>query len=44
MGITTEIFNNIRFIKSNAWEKYYFNKLNRSRNEELRKLQKVNVL
>lgn len=44
MKITTEIFNNIRFIKSNAWEKYYFNKLNRSRNVELDKLKKVNIL
>lgn len=44
MKITTEIFGNIRFIKSNAWEKYYFNKLNRSRNEELDVLKNVNYL
>jgi|JI6StandDraft_1071083.scaffolds.fasta_scaffold233198_1 ABC-type bacteriocin/lantibiotic exporter with double-glycine peptidase domain len=32
MKATTEIFNLIRFIKVNAWEKYFFKKLNRARN------------
>lgn len=31
MKITNEIFNQIRFVKANAWEKYFFNKLNRAR-------------
>jgi ABC-type bacteriocin/lantibiotic exporter with double-glycine peptidase domain len=32
MKTTTEIFNLIRFIKVNAWEKYFFKKLNNIRN------------
>lgn len=43
MNITNEIFNQIRFIKANAWEKYFFNKLNRARNLELSKLQRVSL-
>lgn len=27
MKITTEVFNNIKFIKVNAWEEYFYNKL-----------------
>jgi ABC-type bacteriocin/lantibiotic exporter with double-glycine peptidase domain len=32
MKVATEIFNLIRFIKVNAWEKYFFKKLNQARN------------
>lgn len=35
---TTEIFNNIRFIKSSAWEKYFLNKVSQDRKAELTQL------
>lgn len=41
MKSATEIFNLIRFIKANAWEKYFFKKLNKARNEELKQIKKV---
>lgn len=43
MKITTEIFNLIRFIKVNAWEKYFFKKLNNARNEELGHIRKTSL-
>jgi len=43
MKTTTEIFNQIRFIKVNAWEKYFFKKLNRVRNEELGHIRKTSL-
>lgn len=43
MKATTEIFNLIRFIKVNAWEKYFFKKLNRVRNEELGHIKRTSI-
>lgn len=31
MKVATEIFDQIRFIKVNAWEKYFFNRLDKAR-------------
>lgn len=35
MKITNEVFNNIKFIKVNAWEEYFYDKLINRRNEEI---------
>lgn len=35
---TNEIFNLIRFIKMNAWEEYFYDRLDRARNAELRQV------
>lgn len=35
MKISTEIFNAIKFIKSNAWEEYFYDKLDNKRKNEL---------
>ncbi|KAL4503360.1 hypothetical protein ABPG72_000966 [Tetrahymena utriculariae] len=35
MKITTEIFNAIKFIKANAWEEYFYDKLDSKRQKEL---------
>ncbi|KAL4482732.1 hypothetical protein ABPG73_021392 [Tetrahymena malaccensis] len=35
MKITTEIFNAIKFIKANAWEQYFYDKLDFKRQKEL---------
>lgn len=35
MKISNEIFNNIKFIKVNAWEEYFYDKLEAKRKEEL---------
>ncbi|KAL4454971.1 hypothetical protein ABPG74_006353 [Tetrahymena malaccensis] len=35
MKITTEIFNAIKFIKANAWEEYFYDKLDQKRQKEL---------
>lgn len=35
MKITNEVFNNIKFIKVNAWEEYFYNKLIKRRSEEV---------
>jgi hypothetical protein len=31
MKVTTEIFGAIKFIKANAWEEYFYNKLDTKR-------------
>ena len=36
MKITTEIFNAIKFIKANAWEEYFYDKLDTKRNDEIK--------
>jgi len=41
--VTEEAFNIIRFIKTNAMEKYFFRKINKKRNAEL-KLNRTNQL
>jgi hypothetical protein len=33
--ITTEIFGTIKFVKVNAWEEYFYDKLNAQREKEL---------
>ena len=33
--VTTEIFNSIKFVKVNAWEEYFYDKLNAQREKEL---------
>ncbi|EAS00380.2 ABC transporter C family protein (macronuclear) [Tetrahymena thermophila SB210] len=35
MKITTEVFNAIKFIKANAWEEYFYDKLDLKRQKEL---------
>lgn len=35
MKATNEVFNNIKFIKVNAWEEYFYDKLERLRTEEV---------
>lgn len=35
MKATNEVFNNIKFIKVNAWEEYFYDKLQRLRTEEV---------
>jgi ATP-binding cassette subfamily C (CFTR/MRP) protein 2 len=35
MKISNEIFNNVKFIKVNAWEEYFYDKLEAKRDEEL---------
>ena len=35
MKATNEVFNNIKFIKVNAWEVYFYDKLERLRNDEV---------
>lgn len=35
MKISNEIFNNIKFIKVNAWEEYFYDKIEAKRKEEL---------
>ena len=34
--ITTEIFSSIKFVKVNAWEEYFYDKLDAQREKELR--------
>lgn len=36
MKITNEIFNNIKFVKVNAWEEYFYDKLMARRDEEVK--------
>lgn len=36
MKITNEIFNNIKFVKVNAWEEYFYDKVINRRNEEIK--------
>jgi ATP-binding cassette, subfamily C (CFTR/MRP), member 1 len=40
MKITNEVFNNIKFIKVNAWEEYFYDKLMARRGEEVEWLRK----
>jgi ABC-type bacteriocin/lantibiotic exporter with double-glycine peptidase domain len=40
MKITTEVFNNIKFIKVNAWEEYFYDKLMSKRTKEVGWLRK----
>lgn len=35
MKVTNEVFNNIKFVKVNAWEEYFYDKLIDRRNKEL---------
>lgn len=44
MKVTEEIFQIIKYIKVNAHEKYFFQKLNRKREEELRLNKTVNLM
>lgn len=44
MKVTEEILEIIKYIKVNAHEKYFFQKLNRKREEELRLNKKVNLM
>lgn len=40
MKMTNEVFNNIKFIKVNAWEEYFYDKLEVRRSEELKWVKK----
>lgn len=40
MKITNEVFNNVKFVKVNAWEEYFYDKLIKRREEEVGWLQK----
>lgn len=40
MKMTNEVFNNIKFIKVNAWEEYFYDKLEDRRAEELKWVKK----
>lgn len=43
MRTTTQIFNNIRFIKASAWERYFLGKVSADRTAELSQLNRVGI-
>lgn len=40
MSISSELFNNIKFIKTNVWEEYFYDKLESARGKEVGLIQK----